>query len=449
MEISGKHILIVGLGVSGLAAAKFLSRRGGVLTATDTAPEAKLGPGVGQIRQLGARIELGPHRAELFEEAEIIVLSPGVSHTIPAVERARQSGIPVLGEIELASRFIREPIIAVTGTNGKTTTTSLIGEMLGRSGIPVFVGGNIGNPLIGYPDGPEQARWIVAEVSSFQLDTIETFRPRIGVLLNITEDHLDRYPSFEAYARAKGRLFLNQQPGDTAVLNGADPTVRRVCRNIRSQRWVFTPGSNRQTGAAVGKNTIRFQIDRPIPPLEWEASASLPGAHNLQNIAAAALAALAAGGSTEGIRAALSSFRGLAHRLAYVATRNGVRYYDDSKATNVDAVVKALETFADPVVLIMGGRDKGGDFRTLKEPVARIVKHLVLMGEAGGKIHAVLGRIVPSETVATLAQAVVRAHRAASPGDVVLLAPGCTSFDQFDSYKERGDMFCKAVETLG
>lgn len=446
MDFDGKKILIVGLGRTGLAVAAFLKRRGAELTIADTATEAQLGAAAATVKEMGVRLELGPHRAAPFTQTDLIVLSPGVPHTLAPIAIARKNGVPVWGEFEMASRFIREPIIGVTGTNGKTTTTTLLGDMLKRSGKTVFVGGNIGNPLIGYVDATERVDWIVAEVSSFQLDTIEMFRPRIGVLLNITEDHLDRYDDFNAYARSKGKMFINQQKEDIAVLNGSDPTVHTVTESIQSRKWRFDRDPKAAPEAFIQDQAITFHTAgiRQSLPLD-RSQAVLSGRHNAENIAAAALATLAAGGNMQGIRCALSAYKGLPHRLEYVATKEGVRYINDSKATNVDAVEKALTAFGEPIVLIMGGRDKGGDFKTLTERVRRQVKHLILLGEAAVKIASVLGRTTSTEIVSTLDEAVSRAEAAAGSGDVVLLSPGCTSFDQFQSYAQRGDTFRRAV----
>jgi len=449
MECRGKKVLIVGLGRSGLSAARFLKRCGAVVTIADTATETQLGDAAAAADAMGMRLELGPHRIGTFTQTDLIVISPGVPHTLAPLEAARQNGIPIWGEFELASRFIREPMIGVTGTNGKTTTTTLLGDMLIRSGKTVFVGGNIGNPLIDYMDETERAEWVVAEVSSFQLDTIETFRPRIGVLLNITEDHLDRYENFNAYALSKGRMFINQRRDDIAVLNGLDPMVQRVTAGIQSRKWRFGGDPAHAPEALIRNREIIFRTDNVKASLTVDGSRPvLSGRHNAENIAAAALATLAAGGSMDGIRAALDAYAGLAHRLEYIASRAGVRYVNDSKATNVDAVEKALAAFDMPIVLIMGGRDKGGDFRQLTPRIRRQVKLLLLLGEAADKIASVLGRSAPMEIVSDMDEAVSRAVSAAAAGDVVLLSPGCTSFDQFQSYGHRGDTFRRAVIRL-
>jgi UDP-N-acetylmuramoylalanine--D-glutamate ligase len=460
MDLNHKNILIVGLGISGIAAARFVRKKGASVTVTDTASEKALGNYAAMAHQLGVNMELGEHNIETFERADLIVLSPGVPHTILPVKRAIAKGIPIMGEFELAAKFIREPIIAVSGTNGKTTTTTLLGSMLENSGFKVFVGGNIGNPLIDYAAKRETADMVVAEVSSFQLDTIHTFRPRVGVLLNITDDHLDRYPDFTSYARSKGRLFENQQPGDSAVLNGSDPVIQWVTKDIRARKLIFCHHKNSQDtyreNAVIRRGnpptpatiTIRMKENQEIS-LDLSGT-NLLGRHNLENAAAASLAAIAVGGTPEGIQSALNEFKGLAHRTEYITTLNRVRFFDDSKATNVDAVIRALETFGQHIVLIMGGRDKGGDFHKLLEPVRRHIKKLIVMGEAKERIKSVLEEVCKEsvQTASTMEEAVRSAYQAASPGDIVLLSPACSSFDMYNNYAERGEDFRRAIGNL-
>ncbi len=460
MNLAQKNILIVGLGVSGIAAARFAKNKGANVTVTDMAVEKELAPYAPIAHKLGATMELGRHNIETFERADLIVLSPGVPHTILPIKRAEAKGIPILGEIELAARFIREPVIAVSGTNGKTTTTELLGDMLKNSGLKVFVGGNIGNPLIDYADKGESAEIVVAEVSSFQLDTIDTFRPRVGVLLNISADHLDRYPDFEAYARSKGRIFENQQEGDAAVINVSDPLVRSISKGLKARKLPFYHHGNEldetMEGAVISWGDSQTSPSITIhtkenPKRSLDLSLiNLPGRHNIENVAAASLAALAVGGTFEGVQSALNDFKGLSHRLEYVATINDIRFVDDSKATNVDAVARALEAFNKPVILIMGGRDKGGDFQTLKKLVHQHTKKLIIMGEARDSIKSVLKDACTggAQTTSTMEDAVLLSYHAADPGDIVLLSPACSSFDMYSSYAERGDAFCRAVDNL-
>lgn len=461
MDLANKNILIVGLGASGIAAARFAKHKGAVVTVTDIASKEELAGHAREAFAMGISLELGRHSTESFERAELIVISPGVPHTIGPILAARKKGIPVIGEIEFASRFIREPIVAISGTNGKTTTTTLLGKMLEASGFRVFVGGNIGNPLIGYVDQGAGAQIVVAEISSFQLDTIETFRPKVSVLLNITEDHMDRYPDFEAYVRSKLRIFENQQRDDTAVINGSDRLIRSAGKDIKAKQVPFYQHGNHHVvnqdcasihwNGSQGAACIRLRSkDNPERSLDL-AGFGLVGSHNLENAAAACLAALAAGASLDAVQSVLNNFQGISHRLQPVATVGGVRFFDDSKATNVDAVARALESFTHPLVLIMGGRDKGGTFSALKELVHKHVKTLIVMGEARGKIAAALAGACRhgSQSAANMPDAVRLAYRAATPGDVVLLSPGCASFDMYKSYAQRGDDFCSAVRQLG
>jgi UDP-N-acetylmuramoylalanine--D-glutamate ligase len=460
MNLNHKNILIVGLGLSGIATARFAKKNGASVTVTDIASEKELGSYAPMAHKLGINMELGNHNIETFERADLIVISPGVPHTILPIKKALAKGIQVLGEFELAARYIREPVLAVSGTNGKTTTTTLLGKMLENSGLKVFVGGNIGNPLIDYADKRGTADIVVAEVSSFQLDTIDTFRPHVGVLLNISADHLDRYPDFKAYARSKGRLFENQQQSDTAVLNGSDPIVGSVTRNLKARKLTFYHQENAQAEIREGAiiswgNSGTFPIitihtkEKTKKSFDLSA-ANLRGRHNIENAAAASLAAMAVGGSLEGVQSALNDFKGLPHRIEYISIINGVLFFDDSKATNVDAVIKALEAFSEPIVLIMGGRDKGGDFHKLEEPVRQHIKKLIVMGEAKDKIKSVLEDVCRggAQIVSTMEDAVFSAYHAASPGDIVLLSPGCSSFDMYSSYAERGKDFCRAVGQL-
>jgi UDP-N-acetylmuramoylalanine--D-glutamate ligase len=454
MEVKGKHIVVVGLARSGLAVARFLKARQARVTITDQAVEAGLGTFVEQARQLGANLELGGHRAATLLSADLIVISPGVPHTLSHFDRAREKGIPVIGEIELAFRFIRTPIAAVTGTNGKTTTTELLGRMLASSGLRVFVGGNIGNPLIEIAGRDDELDVIVAEVSSFQLDTIDTFRPHVAALLNITSDHLDRYPDLASYAQSKGRVFANQTQEDVAICNAADLLVLEQCRTIRSRK-LFFHADPAGSGQGLPNALITSQsIDLHLPGLGDGAVSldrtTLTGPHNRENIAAAALAALAAGGTLEGVQNALDEFPILSHRLESVGTVKGVHFVNDSKATNVDAVIRALECFELPVVLIMGGRNKGYDFAPLEAAVRRRVKKLIVVGEAKQEILAALGNapMQGSQVAVSMDEAVRQAFAAATSGETVLLSPACASFDMFGSYAERGDTFRRLVGEL-
>lgn len=463
MDLAGKKIVVVGLGRTGMATAQFLNRRQVSVVVTDRATEKELGSQVESLRKVGIQVELGDHRPAIFEKADMIVLSPGVSNEIEPIRMSASQGIPVIGEIELASRFIREPIVAVSGTNGKTTTTELLGEMLKKSGRKIFVGGNIGNPLISYADNDEKADIVVAEISSFQLDTIKTFKPKVGVLLNITPDHLDRYDNFDAYARSKLRLFENQGPDDISILNGDDPLVFSLTRTIKSQKLYFANPAENAAGATLNGRRIIIKTGTCLPaadpgstgspviaePLSVDISKlKLKGRHNLENVCAASLAALAVGGTLEGVQTALDLFRGLPHRLEFIRNINEVEFYNDSKATNVDAVDRALTCFSNPVILILGGLDKGGRFEDLQNAVRQHVKQIILLGAAAPKIESALGPEMTTRTMESMQAAVQHAFQSAIPGDVVLLSPGCASFDMYADYAARGDHFRRLVQEL-
>jgi UDP-N-acetylmuramoylalanine--D-glutamate ligase len=462
MKLEHKKALVVGMGRSGFETASFLRRRGATVTVSEMAGENEMGDAVRKFRELGVRTEFGGHVLGTFTEADFIVISPGVPHTIAPVQAAQEKGIPLIGEIELASRFIKEPMIAVTGTNGKTTTTRLIGDMLEQSGQTVFVGGNIGNPLISYLSGHEKVQRLVVEVSSFQLDTITSFRPDISLLLNITDDHLDRYSGLEAYAKAKGRILENQKEDDITVLNGEDRRVREIGSAGKPGRVFFTGRRKKEKGADIGTHAITFHGLDSVHGKNAETRGSghalvetraaialdrvpLKCRHELENISAAALATLVAGGTLTGIKKALEAFRGLPHRMERVAVIDGIVFYNDSKATNVDAVLRAVECLQGPIHLIMGGRDKGGRFHLLASSVRQKVKTLILLGEASGEIKAALGTLTATRIVSSMEDAVAFAHAAASSGEVVLLSPACASFDMYQNYKERGDAFRKTV----
>jgi len=448
-EFRNKNILVMGLGRSGYASACFLSGMGAIVTVTDTAEEEKLLSFSKALREKGIHLEMGGHCNDTVEGSDMIVISPGVPHTLEPLRIAQKKGIPVIGEIELAARFIHEPMIAITGTNGKTTTTKLISAMIEASGFSVFTGGNIGTPLIEYVSSSKKVDRVVVEVSSFQLDTIQRFRPHVSVLLNITEDHLDRYDGFESYAESKAKIFQNQENTDFAVLNRADKSIQRLAASSRATNLFFDSRGEQENTAIINCEKIylpRLMGDEGhiVDPSET----TLVGKHNQENIAASALATLAAGGNIEGIRSALKSFKGLPHRLEYVATVGQVRYIDDSKATNVDAVLRALEVFDGKVILIMGGLDKGGEYGVLKDQLLEKVRLILVLGEARRIIQKSLGGYTEITEVSSMEDAVGMAHERSIPGDTVLLSPACSSFDMFDSYAHRGDVFCQAVRKI-
>ena len=450
MDFENKKVLVVGLAKTGLAVARFLKDRGAHVTVTDLKKEDELGSYARDALAMGISLQLGVHEIESFTNSDLIVVSPGVPHRITPLEAAIKAGIQVIGEVELAYRFIKnkEDIVAITGTNGKTTTTSLVGEMLKASGHKVFVGGNIGAPFIDYIDSGIHADVIVVEISSFQLDTIESFRPKIGVLLNITEDHLERYDDFHHYVRSKAKLFLNQRSTDVVVLNGMDPVLREIEDLVIGQRLYFNINSETRHGAVIREKEMICSLPEKSPVILSLDKFGLKGKHNLENAAAASLAALGAGADRAGIQRALDTYEGLNHRMKYVRNVNSIEYYNDSKATNVDAVKRSLESFDSPVILIMGGRDKGGSYLFLKELIEKKVKKLIALGEAREKILNALGGFTHAEGTRTVADAVRLAHQSAAHGDIVLLSPGCSSFDMFTDYAERGKAFVRAVEEL-
>jgi UDP-N-acetylmuramoylalanine--D-glutamate ligase len=386
-------------------------------------------------------LTVAPYGPEILTDAELVVPSPGIYPDNPILVEAVRRGIPVLSELELAWRFLKTPLVAITGTNGKTTVTSLIGEILRGAGEKVFVGGNIGAPLIGYVDGPQDADWAVVEVSSFQLQWAQTFHPRIAVLLNVTSDHIDYHGSFHAYREIKEGIFTHQNAGDLAILNADEETTASLRGRLTVRTELFSSSGAVDRGIFLSGETLVHLLPAGGKEEYPLAMIHLPGRHNCENVMAAILAARACGCPPPAIIRAVDGFRGIAHRIEYAGEKNGVLFYDDSKGTNVGAVMRALESFSQPVVLLLGGRDKEGDFQTLAPLIRRRVKELVLFGEAREKINSLIGGVVKTTLAPTMKEAMEKAYRSASPGDVVLLSPGCASFDEFKDYKERGNRF--------
>jgi UDP-N-acetylmuramoylalanine--D-glutamate ligase len=445
MELAGKRVMVVGLGVSGVAAARLLASRGAKIVMTDRRVEVERG------KLPAGSVMLGAEDAGWMDGVELVVTSPGVPRDSILLRAATERRIPVIGEIELASRFLSAPIAAVTGTNGKSTVVVMIGEILKASGRRTFVGGNLGTPLSDAVGGEWDAA--VAEVSSFQLEWIEKFRPRAGVHLNLSDDHFDRYRDLEDYGRAKARLFENQEASDYAILNRDDPNVWKLAREMRAQVIGF--GYARGDGGAPvwfdeAANAIVFDFDfdgAPRGRISLEGF-RLRGRHNISNAMAASAAALAMGAGAREIERAIASFRGLPHRIEVVHEHGGVTYIDDSKGTNVGAAVEAIDAVPAPIILIAGGLDKGGDYAPLRRPLGEKVRLAILNGAAREKMAAALKGATQMEIVATLAEAVERAARAARPGDTVLLSPACSSFDQFKDYAERGNVYKELVRAL-
>jgi UDP-N-acetylmuramoylalanine--D-glutamate ligase len=435
-------VLVVGGALTGVSVCRFLAKRGSLVTLTDRSDLAGREGELSILTDLGVDLVIGGHREGDFLDADLIVVSPGVPLSIEPLEKAKEAGVTIVGDVELAFWYLEAPICAVTGTNGKTTTTALLGEMLAACGMNVAVGGNIGEPLVDLVDGSETLDGVVAELSSFQLEAIESFRPKVSVLLNITPDHLDRYPGFEEYARAKMRIFENQTEEDYAVLNADDSEITARTGHIGPRRVFFSGTRALDEGVTWEDGRIVCRMGGAVHAYDPSGSA-LTGVHNRENIMAAVAAAAQVGCAGEPVERAIHAFRPAAHRLELVGEANGVRYFDDSKATNVGAALRSIESFENGVHLIMGGVDKGGSYGPLFEAVRRRVTALYLMGEAADRIEEELGGAAKVVRVTDMADAVGRASDAASSGDVVLLAPACSSFDMYDNYKERGKHFAK------
>lgn len=447
MELMGKKILVVGLARTGVAVARFLAAKGARVTVTDMKDEAALAPLLEQLADLDIDYELGRHERHSFLMADLIVVSPGVPMDIKPLLLAKAQRRPVISEIELAARFLTAPIVAITGTNGKTTTTTLTGEIFAACGFKTFVGGNIGNPLIELVTSGEAVDRVVVELSSFQLEGIVDFRPQVAVLLNITEDHLDRYATYQEYIDAKLRIFENQTGEDYAVLNIDDPLVAAYAGKMKarvvpmSQRQELAQGIFYCNGSIVyrwGGREERFAT----------ASFRLKGVHNIDNIMAALASTLLMGCDAGQALAAVKAFAGLPHRMEFVREVRGVAWYEDSKGTNVGSVVKSLESFDSGITLIAGGKDKGGEYTPLADLVRERVSHLILIGEAKERMRNALGSLTDTHPADTLEDAVALAHRLTAPGGVVLFSPACSSFDMFKNYEERGERFKSLVRSL-
>lgn len=449
------HALVIGLGRSGRASVDVLRTRLGSVAATDEAPPEKLAEALDELREHGVRFVPPGELDAALEQITVAVLSPGIPLNNTLVRRVQAKGIPVFSEVEVAYRLCKAPIVAVTGTKGKTTTTALVGALFAAAGETVHVGGNIGNALIAETANAAPGDWVVAEVSSFQLESIRSFKPKISLILNVTPDHLDRYHSMEEYAEAKFRIFANQGPGDTFVGNLDDPIVAGAPgedgNRIKTRALWFSAEPHRQSTLYLRNGeTIVYAPPTGDPrPVDVLRVAEIPllGAHNVENVMGAVLVALAAGLPLEAIREGVRSFHALAHRLQEIAEIDGVRYVDDSKATNPGSVIAAMRSFDRPIVLIAGGKAKGTDFAEMGKVVSSRAKAVVLIGEAADEIARVVKR-AKVEHAGSMHEAVMRAADLAEPGDVVLLSPGCASFDMFTSAEHRGDLFAEAVHAL-
>ena len=447
MNLQNKSILVVGLARTGIACARFLAKQGARVTVTDMKTAGQVADQLQELAGYPITWELGRHHEPSFLTSDLVVVSPGVPMDHPLLLKAKNAGREIVSEVELASRFITAPLVAITGTNGKTTTTTLTGSIFEGCGYRTFVGGNIGNPLVELAESGDQVDVVVAEISSFQLEWITSFRPSVAVLLNITEDHLDRYPGMDDYIAAKARIFENQTSTDFAVLNIDDPLVASYADSVKARIFPLSQKQELTEGIFHRDGVITFRHDGREERFPTEGF-KLRGSHNTENIMAALAATLLSGCAATCAGHAVASFAGLRHRMELVRTVNGVGWYEDSKGTNVGSVVKSLESFPGTITLIAGGKDKGGSYEPLAPLVKERVRHLILIGEARTRMRESLGHLTDTRFADTLEEAVVEAHRLTQSGGVVLFSPACSSFDMFRDYEERANRFIAAVRAL-
>jgi len=451
LEVQGKKVLLIGAARSGIAAARFLASKGAVVALNDQKPLDKWSAEALELKSLGIGLLPGEPPSWLLDQIELVVVSPGVPATIIPIRYAERAGAEVIGEVELASRYLKGRVVAITGSNGKTTTTSLIGELLRYADIPVQVGGNIGKALISLVETSRDDGWTVVELSSFQLETIKDFHPNVAVVLNVTPNHMDRYESFTDYAAAKHRIFMNQTAADVAVLNADDPTVSSWASGLRAKVLGFSVKQELEQGVFLHGEELVLRDGGHEQVLFQIGEMKLKGLHNVENAAAALAAGVAAGAGAAAMREALKAFDPVEHRLEFVAEIQGVRFYNDSKATSVDATLKALAAFAkDPgkVILVLGGRGKKAPYEPLVSLVKEKVRQLILVGEDAETIAAELGEFAALERASDMKDVVARSFKAAQKGDVVLLAPACASFDMFESFEHRGKVFKAEISDL-
>jgi UDP-N-acetylmuramoylalanine--D-glutamate ligase len=450
MDLKNKRVLVVGLGKSGLSAAMFLRAQGARVTVSDTRSAVALEKEIPALLEAGIMVESGGHGLLTFRRQDLIVVSPGVPMDTPEVKQVIAFGLPVIGELELASRYLRGQVVAITGSNGKTTTTTLVGKIFADAGVPTLVGGNIGLPVIDLVAKSNPETVSVLEVSSFQLETVEEFHPWIAVVLNITPDHLDRHGSFESYVAAKERIFARQNASDFLVLNADDRVTQMCAARATSEVFWFSAIKVVRRGAFVRDGVIVWVekeggVTEPVMPVS---EIRLKGAHNVENVLAAVCAARLAKVAAESVRASVAGFRAVEHRLELVRKFNDVEYYNDSKATNVDAAMKAVASFPGGIHLILGGKDKDSDYRVMADMLKKRVKVVYTVGSAAEKIERQLHGVVKMVSAQTIETAVAKAAKVALPGDVVLLSPACSSFDQFENYEHRGRVFRQSVSEL-
>jgi UDP-N-acetylmuramoylalanine--D-glutamate ligase len=453
MSYRGKSVLVAGAGRSGTASARFLLACGARVILTDIRSSDALEASIAPLLEVAAHsgelvLELGEHRNESFAKCDFMVVSPGIPLTLPVFEISRKAGIPIIGEVELAYRHLKGRIIGITGSNGKTTTTALVSELLTGAGLKGHASGNIGTPLVDFVADSSPEDIYAVELSSFQLESIRDFRPFVGSILNLTPDHMDRYSSFEDYIAAKRRVFMNQKRTDFAVLNADDMRMAAMETEMRARPLWFSRQKTIKNGAFVRNGRVIFRNEESEKDLFAVNAVSLRGAHNLENVLASCAMAILAGAPPESLEESVRRFKGVEHRIEFVLELDGVQYFNDSKATNVDAAIKSLEAFPGNILLIAGGRDKAADFTALRSLVRERVKRLVVMGESAGKLRKALSDVAEISEAQFLQEAVSICRRFAKPGDVVLLAPACASFDMFQDYEHRGRVFKEAVRML-
>jgi UDP-N-acetylmuramoylalanine--D-glutamate ligase len=458
-KYKGKKVLVVGFGLSGVAVAKYMAKQGAKVTVTDTKQKSELTESVNACADLKIEYELGKHNDLTFRSAELVVLSPGVPYSLKALDGTKELNIPITNEIDLAAQALKEPLIGVTGTNGKTTVTTLIGEMFKADNRPAYVGGNIGKPLLDYVTDGDKVDVVVAELSSFQLELTQKVIPAVAVFTNIEPDHLDRYPNFEAYMEAKKRLLKACDKNTYVILNHDDPKIQSFAQECSGRIMWFTKKNPMQLGGEFAENFVgcyynaaQKQIHARITGKEEIYDVSqikIYGEHNKENVMAAICAARAMGVNPAAIQTVINTFRGVVHRLEFVRRKDGVFFFNDSKATNPQSLMKAIQAFpANPIILLAGGKDKNFDFTPLAETVRQRCKLLILMGEAKEKMNRSIGDFAETYLVGTFEEAILLAFQKSRNNDIILLSPGCASFDMFRNYEERGDYFKKLVHQL-
>jgi UDP-N-acetylmuramoylalanine--D-glutamate ligase len=451
VDVSGRKVLVIGAARSGIACARFLSVRGAIVALNDVKPLDKWSADALALKTEGVGCFAGELPGWLLDQLDLVVISPGVPTKAIPLRYADRAGAEVIGEVELASRYLKGRLVAITGSNGKTTTTALIGRLLADAGLPTFVGGNIGTPLISLVDSSREDGWTVVETSSFQLETIKEFHPTVAIVLNVTPNHMDRYESFHDYAAAKHRIFMNQAPGDVAILNADDEIVSSWANGLRAPVTRFSTRQALDEGLFLRSRDLVSRAAGRERVLLTTDDMKLRGRHNVENVLAALAAGLACGAAPDSMRETIRTFEPVEHRLEFVAEINGVKFYNDSKATSVDATVKALEAFEEEsgkIVLILGGRGKKAPYAPLASLVSARVRKLILIGEDAEAIERELGSLVPHERAAGMSEAVKLSFAAATPRDIVLLAPACASFDMFESFEHRGRVFKEEVDSL-